>query len=494
MAKPLIIIICVAFLGGALYLGGASFFGGNNSNVVYAAIATVNGEPINEFDFINAYYQQVEYWQSVYGQLDRQMLESIRYHAYDRLVEDVLITQEIESRNIQVPKEEVDAEVAEFKATYPQELLDQYGYTDALIKESLLMQLRFDKLIKEIVGPVEIDEQAIKEQYEAVQASHILIKVDSDDEETWEEAKLQAESVLAELENSDFAELAKTYSDDTSAERGGELGFINRGQTVAPFEEVAFALEVGEVSGLVKSQYGYHIITVTDVKRAEGEEYEKAKVEIKEELEDEYRYEIFSQWLKEKRGSADIVIHDSQLVAISHVMNGDLEAAVVAYEAAIKEEPNDGYLYASMGNVYNELKQLDKALEAYEKATEKQPNDGELFFTLGTLYQEEDQIESAVEAYLKASELIPFDFYAQYTIYAILSNLEAEEAAEIVNERIVEIEAMYAEAMAAQEAENLADEELADEEIENNLENEDESDGVLDEDSFSTTEDEIEVD
>ena len=90
--------------------------------------------------------------------------------------------------------------------------------------------------------------------------------------------------------------------------------------------------------------------------------------------------------------------------------------------------------------------------------------------------------------------MIPFDFYAQYTIYAILSNLEAEEAAEIVNERIVEIEAMYAEAMAAQEAENLADEELADEEIENNLENEDESDGVLDEDSFSTTEDEIEVD
>lgn len=451
MAKPLIIIICVAFVGGALYLGGASFFGRGNKSPIYAAIATVNGQPINEYDFMNAYYQQIDYYQSMLGQLNRQMLETIRYSAYDRLVDNMLIIQEIETRNIEVPKDEIEAELADFKEAYSQEVLDQYGYTDDYIKESIAMQLKYNKLISEISGPIDVDEQAIKDIYEEVRASHILVKVNPDDEQAWDDAKEQAEFVLAELEHTDFAELAKMYSDDSSSEKGGDIGFIKRGQTVAPFEEAAFSMEVGEISGLVKSEYGYHIIMITDVKRAEGDEYESAKEQIREELENEKRYEKFSQWLTEQKKQADIVIIDTQLIAFNHVMNGELEEAIAAYRQAIEEEPNNGYLYASMGNIYSELGQLDDAVDVYKQAVEKQANDGELFFILASLYQEQEQTEQAVEAYLKASELMPFDFYAQYTIYLTLSNLGAEEAAEVVNQRIAEIEEMYAEAQEAQE-------------------------------------------
>lgn len=101
-----------------------------------------------------------------------------------------------------------------------------------------------------------------KERYvikEQVKASHILIKTDNHSDE---EARKIAEKAKADLDGgADFAELAKKISEDEGSKvKGGDLGFFSRGRMVKPFEEAAFALEVGEVSDLVKSQFGYHII------------------------------------------------------------------------------------------------------------------------------------------------------------------------------------------------------------------------------------------
>jgi parvulin-like peptidyl-prolyl isomerase len=101
---------------------------------------------------------------------------------------------------------------------------------------------------------------------ERVQASHILLSVPEDASDAVEQETLaRAISITQELKNgADFATLAEQYSDDPgSAANGGDLGFFGRGMMVPEFEEAAYALDVGQISEPVRSQFGYHIIEVT---------------------------------------------------------------------------------------------------------------------------------------------------------------------------------------------------------------------------------------
>ena len=120
-------------------------------------------------------------------------------------------------------------------------------------------------------------------------ASHILIKVDADAlAAEREKAKAKAEGLLADLKKNPgaFAELARKFSDDPgSAEKGGDLDFFGRGGLAAkPLEDAAFALEPGEISGLVKSDFGYHIVKLTAVRGGETRSFESVRPEIEREV------------------------------------------------------------------------------------------------------------------------------------------------------------------------------------------------------------------
>ncbi len=126
---------------------------------------------------------------------------------------------------------------------------------------------------------------------ESVKASHILKQFPEDaTDEQKAETKTAAEELLktvnAELAaGTDFAELAKEHSDDTSAAQGGDLGYFERGRMVKPFEEAAFdTLSPGEVSGLVETIYGYHIIKVEEKKAPEIRPFADAQYEIQQKL------------------------------------------------------------------------------------------------------------------------------------------------------------------------------------------------------------------
>ena len=132
------------------------------------------------------------------------------------------------------------------------------------------------------------DENASKFQgSEQRHASHILIGAGaSASPEAKAEAKKKAEQVLAEVKKNPakFAELAKKYSQDPgSAEKGGDLGTFGRGSMVKPFEDAAFSMKPGEVSGLVQSDFGYHIIKLTEIV-GQGQGFETLKPQIRAEL------------------------------------------------------------------------------------------------------------------------------------------------------------------------------------------------------------------
>ena len=181
-------------------------------------------------------------------------------------------------------------EQAEFTDEDIQAYYDAHKESFTTPERIKIRYLFFDpQKLKETVTPTE---EEIRQYYEAheseydkgkeVNARHILFRVDQDaDEEAVNQVKTKAEELLQQIKDgADFAEMAKEYSEDTaSGKEGGDLGFFSKGMMIPEFEEAAFALSPGEVSDLVKTQFGFHIIKVEEV-REEQDPYGKAKPEI----------------------------------------------------------------------------------------------------------------------------------------------------------------------------------------------------------------------
>ncbi|OZU87918.1 foldase [Virgibacillus indicus] len=191
-----------------------------------------------------------------------------------------LVTKEVLANKYEVTEEQVDEEVQKTKdqlgdqfeqALQAQGLGDEETYRN-IVHLSLLQEAA-------IAEDIEIPEEDIKKRHEEnnteIKAQHILVE----DEETANEVKKKLD------EGGDFAELAKEYSTDGSAEQGGDLGYFSKGKMVPEFEEAAFSLEPGEVSDLVQSQHGFHIIKVNDKRQVEEPtKYEDVKDDIHREL------------------------------------------------------------------------------------------------------------------------------------------------------------------------------------------------------------------
>ena len=124
------------------------------------------------------------------------------------------------------------------------------------------------------------------------------------DAATKKKAKDQAESVLKQARaGADFAELAKKYSADGSAQEGGDLNFFTKGQMVPAFDQAAFALKPGQISDIVTTQFGYHIIKVTERRPASTVPFEQVTARIKEyltEQQKQQKVEAFIESLKQK--------------------------------------------------------------------------------------------------------------------------------------------------------------------------------------------------
>jgi peptidyl-prolyl cis-trans isomerase C len=171
-------------------------------------------------------------------------------------------------------------------------------------------------------GKTDVTDQDAKAHYdknpgefknpEMVRASHILIQPNTqppgvDPNQAKAQAKAKAEDLLSKIRGGeDFAELAKAHSSCPSAANGGDLDYFKRGEMDAPFEKVAFELVPGQVSGVVETQFGFHIIKVVDHKAARTLPFEEAKAGIVEKLTAEKKTQIIRDYVESLKAKAQI--------------------------------------------------------------------------------------------------------------------------------------------------------------------------------------------
>jgi peptidyl-prolyl cis-trans isomerase C len=171
---------------------------------------------------------------------------------------------------------------------------------------------------KEIMSKANVSDQELKDYYDKhkeeftptiqIKASHILVKTED-----------EAKKVLARLEKGEkFADIARSVSiDKGSAKNGGDLGFFSKGQMVPEFEKAAASLGVGDVSVPVKTEFGYHIITVSDKKKGSPIEFDKIRDMISQKLSGERQKGAFDQYVAELKKNYKVEVNRDALVKAS---------------------------------------------------------------------------------------------------------------------------------------------------------------------------------
>lgn len=257
-------------------------------------------------------------------QLREQVLEqTIRRHLLDKKVKEA---------NIVITDEEVMSKITEIAATQREPLsleefkkkMEEYGQSFDNVKADVRSGLARNQFMEaHWAGKIDVTEEDAQKYYqenpkqfetpEQVRASHILIKPEftdpnADPNEPKAKARTKTEDLLKQLKDgTDFAELAKTHSTCPSAPQGGDLGFFPKGETTPAFEKVAFELEIGQISEIVETEYGYHIIKVTDYKEASTTAFDQAKDDIIRQLTQKKRSELAEEYIESLKAKANIV-------------------------------------------------------------------------------------------------------------------------------------------------------------------------------------------
>jgi len=258
--------------------------------------------------------------------LQEEQLDMVRQDVLDSLVEQRIMVLAASDAGYAADPARVEAELSQIRAQFPSEeemtaAMDAQGMTlESLtrdIEEFLAIQDFMDKEFYAAAAASDEDSRAFYndnpdyfEQPEQVKASHILIMVEP---EAGKAVREEAEARMAVIQNrlaagEDFAALAGEVSECPSSAQGGDLGFFGRGAMVPEFETAAFALRVGQVSDVVESSFGLHLIKLTDRQESVKIGYPEVEEDIKVYLAEQKAQELVMAFLDEKRAAAKVEI------------------------------------------------------------------------------------------------------------------------------------------------------------------------------------------
>ena len=293
------------------------------------AVAIVNGQDITLGNYekllalnkssMEAYYGS-EIWSTEIEE-GKTYEDTLRDMVLQTMIGSEVVYQQAEKDKVAPTEKQIQEQIDSFNESIKDDTdyqaeLKKMGIDEEFLKFQFARDLANSNLQEKFEEDTKISENDMKKYYEdnkddfytdTVTASHILIKTQDDEgnelsDTKKKEAKKKAEEVLAKVKaGEDFAELAKEYSEDSSASSGGDLGTFGRGQMVTEFEDAAFAMNAGEISDIVQTEYGYHIIKVTD-RVNKQESYEDVKDKIKSTLVSEK----YAEYIEKLREDSDI--------------------------------------------------------------------------------------------------------------------------------------------------------------------------------------------
>ncbi|MDD5064728.1 MAG: peptidylprolyl isomerase [Phycisphaerae bacterium] len=291
---------------------------------------TVNGVAINESKIDAQLQPQL---QKIGTQLPEQYKKQLRRQILEKMIIEQLLDEKVKAAKITISEEEVMERIKEISSQQQPPLsledfktmVEAYGQSFDDVKLRIQKGLAYQKFMEaQWAGKIDVPEGDAQKYYdenktnfetpEQIRASHILVKPvtgdpNTDPNQAKAKAKAKTEGLLKQIKGgADFAELAKVNSDDTySAVQGGDLGFFGRSQMVPAFEKAAFALKPGQVSDIVETQFGYHIIKLTEHKDANTIPFDEAEKDIVEMLTQTKKAEFAEKYIESLKADAKIV-------------------------------------------------------------------------------------------------------------------------------------------------------------------------------------------
>jgi len=320
----IILIVIIAAFGISIFYGLGQYRSSGGQKRTYY-IAEINKSGITSDQLQSAFLSAISrYDNKILSSMDQSTILSLKKNILEQLIDYELLYQQAQKEKVKIHSDKINLEIDKIKNNFstPEEFdeaLKANNITLVRLKEDIKRQLMINSILEETKNQISITDDELLEYYnnnkeslhepEQVHARHILVKTEE-----------EANNILLQLKEgiTDFAEMAKEKSIGPSAPSGGDLGFFAKGQMVKEFEDAAFSLEPGEISGVVQTQFGYHIIKCEEKKEEYSPTFEEAKEKINNTLKQQRENEAIS--------ALNLKLREEAVIVYNQDFNAEIEA------------------------------------------------------------------------------------------------------------------------------------------------------------------------
>jgi parvulin-like peptidyl-prolyl isomerase len=304
----------------------SSALGETKKNQKEEKVAVVNGAPIEKDEFDGEVFLIQKTVLGLGKPLSCEQVSLIRREVLESMIRRELLYQTARKSGIKPDENAINKDINSLKQQFSGETeykneLSRRGINEEVLRARMIRNSLVQKYMdKEFTDKVNVTDKEIQDYYQKnidlfkqpfqMRVNQIFIQSDSKGGDSRKkELRGKAEKILKNLkDDQDFADLAREYSDGPTKNKGGDLGYLRKGQLEKQFESKIFALKKGEITDVIETEYGFHIFKVTDIKPETILAYENVKEKVKKFLVDEKTKQEADKYARKLREKTDVKI------------------------------------------------------------------------------------------------------------------------------------------------------------------------------------------